>query len=339
MKKRILCLMVCFVLSAALLPGCGSHKKVTIGVSMGVGPAKRWDKEVRYMQEKAAELGADIEVRLNRTDEPTTYKEDCIEMIDNGIDVLILTPRDVNDIADVVAYAKDKKVPVISYARSAQSEDISLFVGYDNSRIGQRQGQYLSELVFKGDYILLRGDPQDSNSQLLYDGAMRYIEPLGDSINILLDAPVPSWSPDEAKALVLDAVRANGNKVDAILAPNDQIAGACAEALAELGVTTPVAITGMDAELEAARRIATGSQSITFYMELKALAEAAVVDAINLAKGKPAEANAELPLSSGDGQLAAHLLAGELVTKENLDRVLIESGVFTQEEVYGEAAA
>ncbi len=335
--KRGACLLCVLVLGLSLLPGCGGNKQVRIGVSMGVGPAERWDKEKAFMEAKAAEMGLEIEVRLNRSDEPQTYKEDCIEMIDSGIDVLILTPRDVNDVADVMAYAKEKKVPVISYARAAQSEDITLFVGYDNSRIGQRQGQYLSELVFSGDYILLRGDPNDSNAGLLYEGAMRYIEPLGDSINILLDAPVPGWSPEEAKTLVLDAVKANGNQVDAILAPNDKIAGACAEALAELGVTQPVVITGMDAELSAAQRIAQGTQDITFYMALKELADTAVIEAHNLATGKETGANAELPLDAG-GFVSANLLTGELVTKENLNRVLIDGGVYAHEDVYGAAA-
>ena len=336
MLKR--CILVCCMLLVlgSALPACAAQPKtIKIGVSFGVGAAARWDFEQTYMEERAKELGAEIEVRLNRTDEPKTQKQDCIEMIDSGIDVLILIPRDATKAGDILAYAREKKVPVVNYARVVLGEKVDLFVGYDSNRIGQRLGQYLSEAVYQGDYIILRGDEGDNNANLLYAGAMRYISELGDNINILIDEAVPNWSPEEAKRLVLKAVAENGNKVDAILAPNDKIAGACAEALAELGITKHVAITGMDTELDAIRRIVAGTQDVTIYMDLRELAKTAVNEACHIAKKEPVNVNAEFDNESG-GTIDANLITGQLVTRENLDKLLIESGYFTKEQVYGE---
>lgn len=39
--------------------------------------------------------------------------------------------------------------------------------------------------------------------------------------------------------MVMEAIAKNGNWVDAILAPNDKLAGTCIEALRELGITEP----------------------------------------------------------------------------------------------------
>lgn len=327
------------VLLLCLAPACAQPEKaVKIGVSLGVGAAARWESEKLYMEEFAKELGVEIEVRLNRTDEPKTQAQDCMEMIDGGIDVLILTPRDASKVKEILDYAAKKKVPVISYARVVLGQKVDLFVGYDSSRIGQKMGQYISEVVYQGDYIILRGDEGDNNAALLYEGAMRYLEPIAGNVNVLLDAPVPGWDAQEAKRMVKEAVAANGNRVDAILAPNDKLAGACVEALQELGVTEPVAITGMDAELDAAKRIAAGTQDITIYMDLKELAHTAVTEAVHLAKKEKVTVNAEFDNGSGSG-INANLITGQIVTKENLDKILIESGHYTRDEVYGASGA
>lgn len=333
--KRIISLVCIAVLFSVSLSGCGSAKQnVKIGVSFGVGSAIRWQHEKEYMEQQAKKLGVDIEVRLNQTDKPKTQKQDCFEMIDSGIDVLILTPRDVNKVKEILDYAKEKNVPVVNYARVVLGEKVDLFVGYDSSRIGQRLGQYLSEIVYEGDYIILQGDPGDNNATLLYQGAMRYISPIEDNINILLDAPVKGWSPDEAKKMVIEAISSNNNNVDAILAPNDKIAGACVDALKELGISKHVVITGMDAEIDAAKRIVAGTQDVTIYMDLNELACTAVNEAVHIARNETVNVNSEFDNQS-EGTIKANLITGQLVTKENLDKILIDSGYFTKKEVYG----
>lgn len=334
--KRLLCGMFCMGLLVCLMSGCTKKDdKVKIGVSFGVGAALRWESEKTYMEERAKDLGVDIEVRLNKTDEPLTQEEDCKEMIDQGIDVLILTPRDVTKVSGILAYAKEHDVDVVSYARVVTGDGVDLFVGYDSEKIGLTLGQYLTEEVYKGDYIILRGDENDQNAKLLYDGSMREIDTIKQNINFLLDSAVKGWDPAVAKELVKEAVTKNNNQVDAILAPNDKIAGACAEALTELGVKQPVVITGMDAELEAVKRILNGKQSVTIYMDLRLLSSTAVEEAVHLAKGEKVTTNAKFR-NSDDSEVDANLINGFLITDKNVDKILIDSGNFTKEQVYGE---
>ncbi len=333
--KKFLCCLGSLLLVATLLSGCSTKEDaVKIGVSFGVGSASRWPQEQGYMEERAKELGDEIEVRLNTTDTPKTQQEDCFEMIDSGIDVLILTPRDVNNTEEILAYAKKKNVKVVNYARVVLGDNVDLFVGYDSGRIGQSMGQYLSEKVYEGDYIILRGDSGDYNATLLYEGAMRYIDSIRGSINILMDEAVPGWSADTAKEMVKNAVAQNGNRVNAILAPNDKLAGACADALTELGVTTPVVITGMDAELDAVKRIVGGRQDMTVYMDLKDLARKAVEEADKMGRNQEVDVNADFN-NQGESTVASYLINGQVVTKQNIDKILIDKGYYTKEEVYG----
>ena len=277
LKKWLFC--ICAAILLLGLGGCeDSSRKVKIGVSIGSGGAARWQKDMAFMEERAKALGADIELRLSLPDSPKTQTEECLEMLSDGIDVLIITPSNTRKVDDVLMYAKQKNTKVVSYARAVMGGSVDLFVGYDCYKIGQNMGQHLTEKVYHGDIIVLKGDVNDFNTPFLYYGAMKYIKPLIESgkLNMVLDAYVPKWSPAEAKKLVKESVAANGNRIDAIFASNDRLAGAAAEALEELHVTNHAVITGMDAELSAIKRILAGTQDATIYMDQTELANAAL---------------------------------------------------------------
>lgn len=331
--RALLCACALMGLLVAATPAHCEEKALRLGVSIAVGGAARWEKESAYMRERARELGATVTVIMN-TNREQSQRDDCLKLIDSGVNALIIMPRHTRELGDVLAYARQKGVPVISYVGLIMGDNIDLFVGYDCDRIGLRMGQYLSEMVHKGNYVILRGDPKDISAKQLYEGAMRHIGPLGEDINILLDADVPRWSGETAKQMLRDVLAKNNNRVDAILAPNDRIAGACAEVLAELGITRPVVITGMDAELNAARRIVAGTQGCTVNMDLRILARTAVEEAVHLAKKEKPHVNADLDNDSG-ALIPANLIAGQLVIRANLDKVLIGGGFFTAEDIYG----
>ena len=89
MPKRLLC---CIFLVLMCVSGCDDAPKPKIGISFGVGEAKRWPAEKGYMEERAQELGMEVETRFNKADAPKTQMQDCFELIDSGISVLILIP-------------------------------------------------------------------------------------------------------------------------------------------------------------------------------------------------------------------------------------------------------
>lgn len=333
--KKLLAICLCILFPLIFSTGCGKEESPKIGVAFGVGAAARWQQEKVYMEEYAEELGIPIEVRLNTDEKAKPIAEDCYELIDSGVDVLVIRPRDVWGMKEVVDYAHEKKVKIISYDSLIEEQPVDLFVGYDSQHVGERLGRYLAELVTEGDYILLWGD-SNRNVEDMYRGIMGCLDPLKGNINIILEAEVPGWSPEEAKKMVKEAVTANDNKIDAILAFNDTLAGAAVEAVSELGITDPVAITGMDAQLDAVKRIVDGTQACTAYMDLKDLATTTIDEAINLAKNKPVKNNAEI--DSGNGlTIPCYFLTRQFIVKQNIDRVLIESGYYTKEEVYGES--
>lgn len=336
MIRRILSALTATALLFSLGACASAPKTIKIGASMGVGGAARWPQELAYMQARADELGIEFEGRLSTDEEAQPQFEDCKALIDSGIDVLLLTPRKVDSVSEILAYAAEHKVKVISYARCVMNDPIDLYIGFDTNQIGRLLGKYLSEVVYEGDYILLRGDPGDFNTEPLYAGAMTYIEPMTkEGVNIIFDDYVPGWSADTAKQLVMEAVQKNGGKVDAILAPNDGLAGGAVEGLIAAGVDpATVAVTGMDAELSALQRIVTDAQNITVNLDLKELASSAVDQAAAVARGEKVEVNTAVENGSG-APVSAFLVSGKTVTRENLDRLFIDTGIYTRDEIYG----
>jgi D-xylose transport system substrate-binding protein len=128
MLRKIVCL-ISAVIILILAVGCGSEPhKPKLGVSFGVGGATRWVKEKQFMEERAKELGADFMIRFNTNDTPKSWREDCFELIDSGIDVLIMIPRDLRQVDDIVDYAKKKNVKVVSYSRAILNPQTDLFI-------------------------------------------------------------------------------------------------------------------------------------------------------------------------------------------------------------------
>ena len=90
-----------------------------------------------------------------------------------------------------------------------------------------------------------------------------------------------------------------------------------------------------DPELAAIKRILAGTQDATIYMDLRELAYAAVDEAYNLATKKKVNVNSELG-NDGSNKINAFLINGKVVTRENINKVLIEPGHFTKEDIYSE---
>jgi D-xylose transport system substrate-binding protein len=164
---------------------------------------------------------------------------------------------------------------------------------------------------------------------------MKFVKPLADKgdIKIVMDQFVKDWQPSEAQRLCEQALTANRNKIDAVLAPNDGTAGGCIQALASQGLAGKVPITGQDAELAGVIRVLEGTQSMTIFKDTRELGKKAIQIALDLANGKPVDTQGKTVFNNKK-PIPSILLEPQVVTKENLDDVLIKSGYLKKEQVY-----
>lgn len=342
--KKLMAFGLIAVMAASLFVGCGSKqpaeqpaatetKKVKIGLSLPTQREERWVRDKEKMEQVAAELGAELIVKVSDADmeEQITQVE---SLFTQGIDVLILAPHDASAAAALVDKASQEGIPVISYDRLITNTDkLATYISFDNEKVGELQGKFITEKVAEGNYILMSGAPTDNNAKLFKQGAMKYIQPLVDSgkIKVIADQAVENWVPENALKIVEAALAANNNKVDAILAPNDGTAGAAIQALTAQGLAGNVPITGQDSEKSAAKRIMEGTQSMTIFKDTRELGKKAIELAIQLGKGEAIQTNGAV--NNGSVDVPSVLLEAQVVTKENLKSLLIDSGYITEADI------
>ena len=315
------------------IPAYAAPKKIKIGVSLPTQRDERWVRDARQMKETAK--ADDVELRMQICDNDASKQmSQCENLIAQGIDILILAPHDATSAAAIVDGARAAGLKVISYDRLVLDADVDLYVSFDNYEVGKLMGQFLVSRVPKGNYAVFAGAPTDNNAKLYRDGALDVIKPLADKgdIKIVMDQWITDWQPTIAMNLMQNALTANKNDISAVVAPNDNTAGGIIQALAGSGLAGKVPVTGQDAEVTAAHRIAQGTQAMTVFKDTKLQASDAINAAIKMVKCEDPLANSKVNNRRKD--VPSILLKPVVVDKSNLDEILIKSGYMTKEEVY-----
>lgn len=310
-------------------------KIIRIGVSL---PTQRDISWVRYREgfEAAAKKYKNVKLFMQVSDQDASLQASQIEnLLSQKIDILILAPQDAAAATSLVEKAHRAKTKVISFDRLILNANVDMYVSFDNVKIGELQGEYLTKLVPKGNYIVLSGAPTDNNAKLFKQGAMKYIAPLvkkGD-IKIVMDQPISDWQPSVAQRLVENALTANHNDIQAVLAPNDNTAGGVIQALASQKLLGKVKVTGQDAEVTATQRILADKQSMTVFKDQKKLSDKAFEIAVEMFDSKK-EIKTNGKVNNGKVDVPAVLLTPIVVDKNNLDKELVQSGYLNKDEVY-----
>jgi D-xylose transport system substrate-binding protein len=133
-----------------------------------------------------------------------------------------------------------------------------------------------------------------------------------------------NWVPANAQNRASNILTANASEnVVGVLAPNDGTAGGIIEAFKAAGLDVPV-VTGQDSELAAVKRIRSGEQAMTIFKDTRALAKAAIDMSIAIMNGEAVETNGAV--DNGAIEVKAVLLEPKVVTQENFQELLIDSG-------------
>jgi D-xylose transport system substrate-binding protein len=319
MKKTILAalLAVTAFTSAALAEG----KK--IGVSWSNFQEPRWKFDAAAMRSAIQRAGNEY-VTTNAEASAEKQLNDIRDMIDAGVDALVILPVDREAILPAIDWATEAGIPVISYDRLIEDDRV-FYITFDNVGVGRLIASIVRQAKPEGNYVILKGDPADANVGFLRQGMEEVIGAAvaGGSIKIVGEANADGWNPDNARARMEEILAANGNAVDAVLAQNDGIAGAVIEALAAQGLTVPVG--GQDGDPAAINRVARGTQTVSVWKNNRELGKETGKIAGLLADGTPMNRIPEsISFTGGDKGLTynAILLPPTPITKENINLVI-----------------
>ena len=308
-------------------------KNPKIGFSIDDLRVERWARDRDYFVAAAGQLGAKVYVQSADASEQKQIAQ-IENLIARGVDVLVIVPYNATVLNNAIREAKKANIKVVSYDRLALNADIDAYISFDNKAVGEMQARGVVAVKPKGNYYLLGGAPTDNNAKMLREGQMAVLQPLVDKgdIKIVGKQWVKQWSPSEAMAIIENALTANSNKIDAVVASNDGTAGGAIQALTSQKLHGKVPVSGQDADLAAVRRVIAGSQAMTVYKPIKQIASEAAKLSVQLVRNEKPAYNAQY--DNGFKKVNTLLLKPTALTKANIS-VLVKDGFFTDAQIAG----
>jgi D-xylose transport system substrate-binding protein len=309
-----------------------AHPK--IGFSIDDLRLERWSRDRDYFTAAAEKLGAKVYVQSADANEQKQISQ-IENLISRGVDVIVIVPFNATVLTNVVAEAKKANIKVLSYDRLILNADIDAYISFDNEKVGEMQAAGVVKAQPKGNYFLLGGAPTDNNAKILREGQMKVLQPSIDKgdIKIVGQQWVKEWDPTVALGIVENALTANNNKIDGIVASNDATAGGAIQALAAQKLAGKVPVSGQDADLAAIKRVIAGTQTMTVYKPLKTLASGAAELSVKLVRGEKPAFNSQY--DNGSKKVDSILLTPTALTKDNVD-LLEKDGFYTKAQLAGQ---
>ena len=301
-----------------------------IGVSWASFQEERWKIDEAAMK-AAIEAAGDTYISADAQSSSEKQLNDVDALISQGANVLIINAWDKDAIKPAVDKAAAEGIPVIGYDRLIE-DNRTFYLTFDNIGVGKIIATEVMKAKPAGNYAIIKGDPGDPNAGFLLQGMMSVI---GDAvkagkIKIVGESFSDGWKPENAQKNMEQILTANNNKVDAVLAENDGMAGGAAAALAAQGLVIPLG--GQDGDLAAINRVARGTQTVSVWKDSRALGKAAGEIAAALGDGAKLDKVAGAVKFSGGAkgvEMNAILLTPTALTRETLN-LAIDGGHITK---------
>lgn len=317
-------------------------KDIVVGLSVGNTTEERWNREIQMFENYASDKGFTLNTQIANNDANKQVSQ-CENLINQGVDVLIVQSLDAEAAGPIVDAAHDAGIKVIAYDRFIMNSDLDYYITFDSYKVGKVEAEFVVKEAPKGNYIWLKGAPEDNNAHLVAQGQEDVLKPYIDSgdIKIVLDQWCKGWDPNEALKHAENGLTMANNDVQGVIASNDGTCGGAVQALAAQGLAGKVPICGQDADLAACQRIVEGTQTGTVYKPLAPLNQAACELAVAIATGADPMSGVDsslgtwTKLNNNQKDVDSFTVDVEAVNKDNIYDIIVKrDGFHTLEEVY-----
>lgn len=308
--KRLLRTLFLTGLTVLPLLACSRKPEVyTIGVSQCSVDAWREAANNELRQEALFYNDLCLEFKSVRDDSQQQIA-DIEQFIDDGVDLLIISPNESSALSPVVEKAYDAGIPVILYDRKVDSDKYTAFIGGDNHQIGSIAALYTLGIIDGRKRIaLIRGTRGSTADTERYEGFVSVLKQqrAQDAAVIAIEAYANFTREDARKAMgdILSRTR-DEHPYDLVFAFNDEMAAGVYDAYTEAGIDKPF-IMGIDALLSA-----DGTGTIPYILDGK-------IDASFI---YPTGGNAVINLAHriliGDPYERENILSTEMVNRTNI---------------------
>ncbi|MFF2211860.1 multiple monosaccharide ABC transporter substrate-binding protein [Streptomyces antibioticus] len=331
----------------------GSSEGGTIGIAMPTKSSERWIADGDNVVKDLKSKGYKTKLVFGE-DDPDQQVAQIENLITQGVKALIVAAIDNKSLNNVLQQAADADIPVIAYDRLILgTENVDYYASFDNTKVGELQANYIVEKLGLADgkgpfnIELFAGSNDDNNTKYFFNGAMSVLQPYIDSKKLVVQSGQTGltqvttlrWDGATAQKRMDDILTKSysSKRVDAVLSPYDGISIGILSALksddyGSKSKPLPV-LTGQDAELASVKSIIADEQTMTVYKDTRELAKVASNMVAAALDGKTPETNDTKTYDNGSKVVPAYLLEPVSVDRTNYQKVLVDGGYYTADEL------
>lgn len=317
-RKRILGMILLLCMGAVCGIGCSERvrpqevKNIRIGVTVydqyDTFVSQLMETFKAYAREKTEETGISVSVEIyNAAAAQSTQNTQVEEMLENGCDVICVNLVDRTEPTTIIDLAENYDVPVIFFNRELVAEDLErweqlYYVGAKAFESGIMEGEIAAE-TFKnnpdadknGDgifqYMVLEGEAGHQDAIVRTEYSVSTIVENGVEVEKLGYA-IANWNRAQAQTKTAQMLNEYGDRIELILANNDDMALGAIDALKAAGTEQgdwPV-IVGIDGTDVGLAAVESGELAGTVYNDKEGQALGMLNLAFALATGGDVEA-------------------------------------------------
>ena len=242
MKRKLH--LIIYVAIIVLLTGCAQQpRKYVIGVSQCSEDI--WRDKLNDELKMGEYLNDSLIVKLaSSNDDNVLQNKQINQFVDEGVDLLIVSPNQLSAISKAVERAYDKGIPVILYDRKTNSDKYTAFIGCDNYTIGKSIGTFIAQqLQGKGRIVEISGLEGSSPALERHRGFMDAIKPYPELQVVASEGG--NWK-EEGGIQAMKRILKQTQDFDYVFAHNDRLAWGAYVAARQMRVKRNYKYTGVD---------------------------------------------------------------------------------------------
>jgi len=299
MKKitlLLMSLMLVFITGCSLEPPewakpkrSGNIEDMKIGLSISTLNNPFFVSLKDGVVEEASKQGIEVVV-VDAQNDSAKQSNDVDDLIQQGVDALLINPTDSSAISTVVQTANSLDIPVVTLDRSADKGEVAALVASDNVKGGQMAAEFIVEQLGKDAKVIeLEGVPGASATRERGKG---FHDIADEQLNVVAKQAADF---DRTKGLTVTENLLQGNPdAKAIFAHNDEMALGAIEAIQSSG--KDIMVIGFDGNEDALKSIEAGNMTATVAQQPELIGQLAVQAAKDVLQGKEVEKNIAAPL-------------------------------------------
>ena len=234
------------ILLALLLTNCTDNngKKYVIGVSQCSGDI--WRNKLNNELVMSTYQHDNVSLKFaSANDNDRLQTKQINQFINEGVDLLIVSPNQVHTISAVIDKAYDKGIPVILFDRKTDSKKYTAFIGADNYEAGHEIGHFIAQqLEGKGNIVEICGLKASSPA---IERDRGFMDALKDYSGVKVIARKHGDWVKESGVMAMDSILTQAQEpIQYVFAQNDRMGLGALQAIRKHGAKG-IKIVGIDA--------------------------------------------------------------------------------------------